>query len=269
MVSPNTHTPGEGLTPVPHHLIQYIHTTPTPSKPLYTKPNTAKVIHILLGAVATTHRRCSFASSTTNKPQNPQTMKKTIITALQLSKAQTLVAKVNRTTEDKFKACLDLGTILLEAQEWLKANPDEAKNEELNFDRVCMAMGMTPANINSKWHYQLARIAKGTLDQLQAFNEYCEAEGIARSVRKYDDFLKGKLDKPQDAPAAADDQDTDKVPTYITFTAKMPLILGDPHAANVSVRLDANGQAYTHNTREELEAAIAILMAAMDNAIEG
>lgn len=198
-------------------------------------------------------------------------MKKTIISALQLTKAQTLVAKVNRSTEDKFKACLDLGAILLEAQEWLKANPEDAKSEDLNFDRVCMAMGMTPANIGSKWHYQLARIAKGTADQLQAFNEYCEAEGIARSVRKYDDFLKGKTQPKGDDTTQAADQDPapDKVPTYITFTAKMPLILGNPHAANVAVRLDANGQAYTHNTREELEQAVAILMAAMDNAIAG
>lgn len=197
-------------------------------------------------------------------------MKKTIISALQLSKAQTLVAKVNRSTEDKFKACLDLGAILLEAQEWLKANPEDAKSEDLNFDRVCMAMGMTPANINGKWHYQLARIAKGTAEQLEAFNQYCQAEGIARSVRKYDDFLKGKTQpKPDPAPSQDQDPAPDKVPTYITFTAKMPLILGDPHAANVAVRLDANGQAYTHNTREELEQAVAILMAAMENAIEG
>lgn len=197
-------------------------------------------------------------------------MKKTIISALQLSKAQTLVAKVNRSTEDKFKACLDLGAILLEAQEWLKANPEDAKSEDLNFDRVCMAMGMTPANIGSKWHYQLARIAKGTAEQLEAFNQYCQAEGIARSVRKYDDFLKGKLTA---APAPADDQPgddqpaADKVPTLITFTAKMPLITGNSHVANVSVRMDANGQAYTHNSPQEIQAAIDILMAAMQSAI--
>ena len=66
MVSPNTHTLGEGLTPALTLLLQYIHTTLTPSKPLYTKPNTAKVIHNLLGVVAITQSCCTFASSTTN-----------------------------------------------------------------------------------------------------------------------------------------------------------------------------------------------------------
>lgn len=197
-------------------------------------------------------------------------MNKTIATALQLSKATALVAKVTRATEDKFKACLDLGALLLQAQEWLKANPEDAKAEDLNFDRVCLRIGMTGANISSKWHYQLARIAKGTAEELQAFNEYCEQEGISRSVRKYDDFLKGKLTA---APAPADDQPgddqpaADKVPTLITFTAKMPLITGNSHVANVSVRMDANGQAYTHNSPQEIQAAIDILMAAMQSAI--
>lgn len=198
-------------------------------------------------------------------------MNKTIATALQLSKATALVAKVTRATEDKFKACLDLGALLLQAQEWLKANPEDAKAEDLNFDRVCLRIGMTQANIGSKWHYQLARIAKGTPEELLEFNNYCAAEGIARSVRKYDDFLKGKLTAapaPVGDDQPADDQPVaDKVPTLITFTAKMPLITGNPHAANVAVRMDANGQAYTHNTPEELQAAIDILMAAMQSAI--
>lgn len=65
MASPNTRTQGKGLTPVPAHLIQYIHSTLTASKPLYIKPNIPKVIHKFAWVVASTPRHCIFASSTT------------------------------------------------------------------------------------------------------------------------------------------------------------------------------------------------------------
>jgi hypothetical protein len=206
-------------------------------------------------------------------------------TTLQIAKVQTLKSKIAKSDSDRFKASVELSSIIYKADLYLdtKAGKLVIKSESTKEDKMNKEKFIRlHFNLSKQWWSYLQRAGKAIEAKPSIVDEYLkacdelEANGgtAGRDIKKLTEFYNDSLTSksgakpaPKKSTAAAPKAAPKKSTADIVGKSKDVLTLAFAGASlklsNVSVRIGSDGQFKTSNSAVEIGKAISYLLQAL------
>jgi hypothetical protein len=196
--------------------------------------------------------------------------KSTIKTALNLTEVKRLQSTLSNGAKSRLAKSLELAALVTRGAEWFKSQEGKTAFAEAGVTWTTEEFFLKTYGMQKSFAYKLLRASAVESPVVEAFNTACdeserEGKGSDRSIAGLLKFAKSAQEGGSEGEEGGEgEQSAERSQTIFTLSFKRSVL--EDTAKNVSVRVDANGQPTTTNSREEIEAAIAFLRAALESA---
>lgn len=196
--------------------------------------------------------------------------KSTIKTALNLTEVKRLQSTLSNGAKSRLAKSLELAALVTRGAEWFKSQEGKTAFAEAGVTWTTEEFFLKTYGMQKSFAYKLLRASAVESPVVDAFNTACdeserEGKGSDRSIAGLLKFAKSAQEGGSEGEEGGEgEQSAERSQTIFTLSFKRSVL--EDTAKNVSVRVDANGQPTTTNSREEIETAIAFLRAALENA---
>lgn len=203
--------------------------------------------------------------------------KSTIKTALNLTEVKRLQSTLSNGAKTRLAKSLELATLVARGAEWFKSQEGKTAFAEAGVTWTAEEFFLKTYGMQKSFAYKLLRAAALETALVEQFNTACdeaerEGKSTDRSIAGLLKFAKGSQATEEggsegEEGGEGEQPSVERSQTIFTLSFKRSVL--EDTAKNVSVRVDMSGEPTTTNSREEIEAAIAFLRAALDNAVQG
>lgn len=189
--------------------------------------------------------------------------------ALNLREFKKLNTGITNAQKKKYANTLALAKIVLNGFEWWSTTGQALANEE-GITWSTEAFFNKAFGFGKSYSYKLIKAAKLSQDVLDRFDTACaevEAQGkeadrslagLLKFSRTADETSESEGGEGEEGEGSGEGESVERATTIFTMTLK------GFEGGNVAVRIDSQGVVKTTNSREEIEQAVAFLMASLE-----
>jgi hypothetical protein len=193
-----------------------------------------------------------------------------IKTALNLTEVKRLQSTLSNGAKSRLAKSLELATLVSRGAEWFSSEEGRSVFAQAGVTWSKEEFFLKTYGMQKSFAYKLLRASAVQSPVVEAFNNACdeaerEGKGSDRSIAGLLKFAKTTEEGGGEGEEGGEGQPSvERSQTIFTLSFKRSVL--EDTAKNVSVRVDMSGQPTTTNTRQEIEAAIAFLRAALESA---
>jgi hypothetical protein len=197
----------------------------------------------------------------------------TIKNALNLTEVKRIQSTLSNGAKSRLAKSLELAALVTRGAEWFSSEEGRSAFAQAGVTWSKEEFFLKTYGMQKSFAYKLLRASAIETAVVEQFNTACdeaerEGKSTDRSIAGLLKFAKGSQATEEGGGEGEEGGEgqpsVERSQTIFTLSFKSSVL--DDTTKNVSVRVDANGQPTTTNTREEIERAIKFLRLALDNA---
>lgn len=192
--------------------------------------------------------------------------------ALSLTEVKRLQSTLSNGAKARLTKTLELASLVTRGAEWFSSQQGQSAFAQAGVTWSKEEFFLKTYGFQKSFAYKLLRASALEQGVVEQFNSSCDEQ--ERAGKPSDRSLAGllKFAKENEGGGGEGEEGGEGQPSVersqTIFTLSFKRSVLEDTAKNVSVRVDTSGEPTTTNSREEIEAAITFLRAALDNAVQ-
>lgn len=191
--------------------------------------------------------------------------------ALSLTEVKRLQTNLQTGAKARLTKTLELAALVTRGAEWFSSQQGQSAFAQAGVTWSKEEFFLKTYGFQKSFAYKLLRASALEQGVVEQFNSSCDEQERAgkpsdRSLAGLLKFAKGQPTEGEGEEGGEGQPSVERAQTIFTLSFKRSVL--EDTAKNVSVRVESDGNVKTTNSREEIEAAISFLRAALDNAVQ-